>query len=324
MLGNPLKFVGDVADSDALKIKNLAARENGRQDLVLFGRRQDEDGMRRRLADADHAADGREVEALTDIELEIGAGEVFGIIGRSGAGKSTLIRTLNLLERPSAGRVLIDGEDITRVHTHEIARRGIALNSLDMGLKGILLQGSGGWEGAPGASRSWYKGRISGKNLADVLSAWGFAPTVTSRDFRLDVDGRWPGSPAWFALKRFSGSMDAALRALAPAGGLLNAPDSYMEKLAIGPGYAPDTVTLDMTPTQRVEALAKALGKEAKALSVIGSLVAVERGGGLRQLAFRRSPLGPGDGLPFDLGLVASGLGVFGRRFRAGGVVGLA
>lgn len=59
------------------------------------------------------AADGREVEALADIELEIGAGEVFGIIGRSGAGKSTLIRTLNLLERPSAGRVLIDGEDIT-------------------------------------------------------------------------------------------------------------------------------------------------------------------------------------------------------------------
>ncbi len=59
------------------------------------------------------AADGREVAALADVSLEIGAGEVFGIIGRSGAGKSTLIRTLNLLERPSAGRVLIDGEDIT-------------------------------------------------------------------------------------------------------------------------------------------------------------------------------------------------------------------
>lgn len=59
-------------------------------------------------------ADGREVQALADINLEIGTGEVFGIIGRSGAGKSTLIRTLNLLERPSAGRVLIDGEDITR------------------------------------------------------------------------------------------------------------------------------------------------------------------------------------------------------------------
>ncbi|MBS0552409.1 MAG: ATP-binding cassette domain-containing protein, partial [Proteobacteria bacterium] len=61
------------------------------------------------------AADGREVQALADIDLEIAGGEVFGIIGRSGAGKSTLIRTLNLLERPSSGRVLIDGEDITRL-----------------------------------------------------------------------------------------------------------------------------------------------------------------------------------------------------------------
>ena len=61
-----------------------------------------------------YRVDGREVTALSDINLHIGKGEVFGIIGRSGAGKSTLIRTLNLLERPSAGRILIDGEDITR------------------------------------------------------------------------------------------------------------------------------------------------------------------------------------------------------------------
>jgi uncharacterized protein (TIGR02099 family) len=89
--------------------------------------------------------------------------------------------------------------------------KGIALNTLDMGLKGILLQGSGGWEGAPGSTNSWYKGRISGKNLADVLKAWGFAPSVTSEKFHLDVDGRWPGSPAWLASKRFSGTLDATL-----------------------------------------------------------------------------------------------------------------
>ncbi|MET1067612.1 MAG: YhdP family protein [Pseudomonas prosekii] len=89
--------------------------------------------------------------------------------------------------------------------------KGIALNTLDMGLKGILLQGSGGWEGTPGATNSWYKGRISGKNLADVLKGWGFAPSVTSEEFHMDVDGRWPGSPAWVATKRFSGSLDASL-----------------------------------------------------------------------------------------------------------------
>ncbi|RBH38845.1 TIGR02099 family protein, partial [Pseudomonas sp. MWU13-2860] len=73
-------------------------------------------------------------------------------------------------------------------------------------------QGEGGWEGQAGASNSWYRGRIGGKNLADVLKGWGFAPTVTSEDFHLDVDGRWPGSPAWVGLKRYSGSLDATLR----------------------------------------------------------------------------------------------------------------
>ncbi|MCY1398945.1 hypothetical protein D9M71_139910 [compost metagenome] len=90
--------------------------------------------------------------------------------------------------------------------------RGIALNGLDLGLKGMLVQGSAVWEGAPGASSSWFKGRMQGKNLADVLKAWKFAPTVTSKSFRLDVDGRWPGSPAWLGLKRFSGTLDASLR----------------------------------------------------------------------------------------------------------------
>ncbi|WP_460147933.1 YhdP family protein [Pseudomonas sp. S2_A02] len=89
--------------------------------------------------------------------------------------------------------------------------KGIAFNTLDLGLKGILLQGSGGWEGTPGNSSSWYKGRVSGKNLADVLKGWGFAPSVTSEEFHMNVDGRWPGSPAWLATKRFSGSLDASL-----------------------------------------------------------------------------------------------------------------
>ncbi len=48
--------------------------------------------------------------------------------------------------------------------------------------------------------------------------------------------------------------------AMAPRGTLLHAPDVYMEKLAIGPGFAVDTVTLDMSPAERVRALAKAKG----------------------------------------------------------------
>ena len=48
--------------------------------------------------------------------------------------------------------------------------------------------------------------------------------------------------------------------AMGPRGSMLHAPDVYMEKLAIGPGFAPDTVTLDMSPSERVAALAKAKG----------------------------------------------------------------
>ena len=89
---------------------------------------------------------------------------------------------------------------------------GIRLSDMSLGLKGLLLEGEGSWEGAPGSTASWFKGRMGGKNLADVLKAWGFAPTVTSESFELNVDGRWPGSPAWVGLKRYSGSLDATLR----------------------------------------------------------------------------------------------------------------
>jgi len=53
--------------------------------------------------------------ALREVDLSVRSGEVFGIIGRSGAGKSTLLRVLNLLERPTAGEVLIEGRAITQL-----------------------------------------------------------------------------------------------------------------------------------------------------------------------------------------------------------------
>lgn len=60
--------------------------------------------------------------ALAGVSLRIERGEIFGIIGRSGAGKSTLIRMLNLLERPTEGRVLIDGQDITAYGEAELRK----------------------------------------------------------------------------------------------------------------------------------------------------------------------------------------------------------
>jgi len=52
-------------------------------------------------------------EALKDIDLVVEKGDIFGIIGVSGAGKSTLARCINLLERPTGGSVVVDGEDVT-------------------------------------------------------------------------------------------------------------------------------------------------------------------------------------------------------------------
>ena len=108
---------------------------------------------------------------------------------------------------------LFQGKDLVGAWSLKVrpTAKGLAFNSMNLGLKGMQLQGAGGWEGVPGTTSSWYKGRLEGKNLADVLKGWGFAPTVTSDNFHLDIDGRWPGSPAWVGLKRYSGSLDATL-----------------------------------------------------------------------------------------------------------------
>ncbi|WP_299961576.1 class II fructose-bisphosphatase [uncultured Roseobacter sp.] len=56
--------------------------------------------------------------------------------------------------------------------------------------------------------------------------------------------------------------------AMGPRGSMLHAPDVYMDKLAIGPGYAPDVVTLDMSPAERVAALAEAKGCSASDITL--------------------------------------------------------
>ncbi|MDB5891011.1 MAG: methionine transporter ATP-binding protein [Polaromonas sp.] len=55
---------------------------------------------------------GKVVPALNGLDLSVVRGEIFGVIGHSGAGKSTLVRLINLLERPTQGTLVVDGEDI--------------------------------------------------------------------------------------------------------------------------------------------------------------------------------------------------------------------
>lgn len=72
---------------------------------------------------------GVRVEALKGIDLEIEAGDIYGIIGMSGAGKSTLVRCLNFLEKPTEGTVIIGGKDLAGLSDRELReeRRNISM-----------------------------------------------------------------------------------------------------------------------------------------------------------------------------------------------------
>lgn len=73
--------------------------------------------------------EGGRFEAVREVSLDILQGEIFGIAGRSGAGKSTLLRMMNLLERPDAGQVTVDGQELTRLAPRDLrqARRRIGM-----------------------------------------------------------------------------------------------------------------------------------------------------------------------------------------------------
>jgi len=68
------------------------------------------------------AQDGSPIsfDALKNVSLTVGDGDIYGIIGMSGAGKSTLVRCINMLERPTEGQVLIDGVDVGALSPREL------------------------------------------------------------------------------------------------------------------------------------------------------------------------------------------------------------
>ncbi|WP_455230241.1 YhdP family protein [Geopseudomonas aromaticivorans] len=89
---------------------------------------------------------------------------------------------------------------------------GARFDQLDLDLKGLRLNGALDWQGSGASAQTRYRGRLYGSDLADVLLAWGYAPSVTSEDFRVDVDGDWVGSPAMAGLRHFSGTLDSRVR----------------------------------------------------------------------------------------------------------------
>lgn len=63
---------------------------------------------------------GKEVKAVRNVNLTIEDQDIYGIVGYSGAGKSTLVRTINLLQKPTAGKVLVNGTDLTTLSEKDL------------------------------------------------------------------------------------------------------------------------------------------------------------------------------------------------------------
>ncbi|WP_373742610.1 ATP-binding cassette domain-containing protein, partial [Jeotgalibaca porci] len=71
----------------------------------------------------------REINAVRNVSLKVERGDVYGIVGYSGAGKSTLVRTINLLQPPSEGKVWVNKNEITALNKEELreARKKIGM-----------------------------------------------------------------------------------------------------------------------------------------------------------------------------------------------------
>lgn len=73
---------------------------------------------------------GGPLHAVSSASLQIEQGDIYGLIGFSGAGKSTLLRTINLLERPDEGNVIVDGEELTKLSLRELRKKRLSIGMI--------------------------------------------------------------------------------------------------------------------------------------------------------------------------------------------------
>ena len=79
------------------------------------------------------------VDALKNVSLTVNDGDIYGIIGMSGAGKSTLVRCINMLERPTSGSVIIDGQDIGALNEKQLREERRSITMIFQGFN-LLMQ----------------------------------------------------------------------------------------------------------------------------------------------------------------------------------------
>lgn len=135
---------------------------------------------------------------ITDLDVDIAAGEVTTtIIGPNGCGKSTLLRTLARLLAPSAGRVLLDGDEIAAMRPRDVARR-LAMLPESVAPSGLSVLGRAGVQARsplnPGA------GRRSGADEEAVARAMALTSTLELADRPVEALSGGQRQRAWIAM----------------------------------------------------------------------------------------------------------------------------
>lgn len=108
---------------------------------------------------------GESVHALKDVNLVVETGDIYGVVGYSGAGKSTLLRTINGLERPTSGQVIVDGQDISALSGKELSlirqRIGMIFQQFNLLLSRTIFQNVAYPLRLAGVSKSETKRRVT-------------------------------------------------------------------------------------------------------------------------------------------------------------------
>ncbi len=125
--------------------------------------------------------------ALDGVDLRIAAGERVAIVGQNGSGKSTLVRQLNGLLRPTEGRVLVDGQDVARMHVAQLAARvGLAFQNPDR----QIFAGRVRAEVAFGPRNLGHAGADVERAVDEALEAVGLAGTAEANPYDLGYSRR--------------------------------------------------------------------------------------------------------------------------------------
>jgi iron complex transport system ATP-binding protein len=134
---------------------------------------------------------------LRDLSLDVPAGRVTSIVGPNGCGKSTLLRTLARLLSPTSGRVLLDGEPVTRLATRQVAQRLALLPQSPTAPEGLLV-GDLVLRGRHPHQRWFRQWSRSDENVVAAAMAW--TDTLQLKDRSLDELSGGQRQRAWIAM----------------------------------------------------------------------------------------------------------------------------